>query len=718
MTNLIPAQEWWTAAQIARSGLPGVPASRQGVDDLAKRLGWRAQPSFARRRTASGGGWEYHWKLLPISAQRKLIRDVISPAADAVSDPKQGSAEAWTWFDSLPDSVKDKAIRTLRILQEVEALAPITTKFMAVDMIAKQHHVSARTVWNWFGRVEGVDPADRLPYLAPRHRATEPKAMKAVAAPEFYALLKADYLRLEGVNYKLDGFSQSWRRVKKICAGNGLDYLEERTARRWLDANVSRIEQVFAREGMRGLRQCFPPQIRDRSGMTALEMVNADCHKIDVFVWWPGIPRPIRPQLIVFQDIYSGKILSWSIDTDPNKVAVMQAFMALLRDFGIPGHCLFDNGMEFANKDISGGAKHRFRFKISDAEPVGILGLLGIGMTFATPGHGQAKPIERAFRDFAGEIAKDPRFAGAYVGHKTDAKPENYMSRAIDLDDFIRVVEEGIAEHNARPDRRSHTAQGRSLDETFAESYRRSPIRKATEEQMRLCLMAQYVRDLNKKNGQVTLYKNYYWSEWMSEIAGRKVTARFNPEDLHEGAYIYSMDGEYLGYAECRQKSPFKDIASAKAAAREWSRRRKYYRARLKEQLPLSVRDVAAAMDALPRAETPKVEATVVKLDRLAQIEQRKKNGGLIRASLPTPDTSRDAELTVLQVDFAAAQPKPKPQDPEIARFWRLLDIETRMGAGEAIPAEDAEFWGRMHTHPVYLAQREIYDRFGAAAIG
>ena len=715
MTRIVPAQEWWTADELADSGLPDLPTTKRRINALADREDWRAHPEFTRRRAGRGGGWEYHWRLFPLRAQKALLKQ--ADAAPAAPERPE-RAVAWAWFDGLPESTKDKARRSLRILHEVDELAPVLTKHGAVGMAAKRHHVSERTIWNWFARVDGVERADWLAYLAPRHRASEPKGMKVQAAPEFYSWLKADYLRLEGVTYKGDGFAQSWRRVRKICETRGLAWLEERTARRWMDANVSRVEQILAREGMRGLRKCFPPQIRDRSGMTALEMVNADCHKIDVFVWWPGIKEPIRPQLIVFQDIYSGKILSWAIDTNPNKVAVMQAFMSLLKNYGIPSHCLFDNGMEFANKDMTGGARHRFRFRISDAEPVGILGMLGIGMTFATPGHGQAKPIERAFRDFAGDIATDPRFAGAYVGHKVDAKPENYMSRAIDLDEFIRVVEEGILEHNARPGRQSHTAQGRSFDDTFADSYARVPIRKATEEQLRLCLMAQYVRDLHRTNGQITLYKNAYWSEWMSEIAGQKVTARFNPEDLHEGAYIYSMDGEYLGYAECRKKSPFKDIASAQASAREWARRRKHYKTSLKEKLPMSVRDVAAAMDASPAATAPKVEATVVKLDRLAQIEQRKRNGGLIRPQLPVPDTSRDAELTVLQVDFAAARPAPKPQDAEVRRFWRMIEIERRMKAGDQIPADDVEFWGRMKDHPVYLAQRDLYDRHGASAIG
>ncbi|GHC22494.1 transposase [Gemmobacter nanjingensis] len=707
MSLNLPIKEWWTAKEIADAGLPDMPQTQQGTDSLAKKQDWRGHPQFARRREGRGGGWEYHWRLFPARAQRVLIERANPPEAPK---PRQDREEVWAWFDALPESVKDKAKRSLRIVQEVEALAPAVTKFVAVGMIARQHHIADRTVWNWFERVEGVDPADRLPYLAPRHRASLPKGQKVEAAPEFYAFLKVNFLRLEG-----PGFSQCWRDAKALCEANGQPWLEEQTARRWLNKTVSRIEQVFAREGMKGLRQVFPPQIRDRSTMSAMDMVNADCHKIDVFVWWPGYAKPIRPQLIVFQDIYSGKILSWAIDTDPNKVAVMQSFMKMLKDFGIPGHCLFDNGMEFANKDMTGGAKHRFRFKISDDEPVGILGMLGIGMSFATPAHGQAKPIERAFGDFANDIAKDPRFAGAYTGRRVDAKPENYMSKAIELETFIAVVEERIAEHNARDGRRSHTAQGRSLDETFAESYARTPIRPATEEQLRLCLMAQYVRPLNKKNGQITLYKNFYWSEWMSEIAGRKVTARFNPEDLHEGAYIYSMAGEYLGYAECRQKSEFRDLASAKAAAKEWARRRKQYQSMLKEQRPISISDLAAALDARPKAAPVAPEAKVVKLDRLAQIELRKKGGGLVQPALPVPDTSRDAELAVLQFPAPAAAPK---RDPDVERFWRMIEIEARMTAGEDIPAADAEFWGRIKDHPVYLAQREVYDRFGAVAIG
>lgn len=317
--------------------------------------------------------------------------------------------------------------------------------------------------------------------------------------------------------------------------------MASRTARRWIERNIPRVTQVLAREGERGLAKCFPPQIRDRSTLTALEAVNADCHKIDVFVQWPGFEKPVRPQIVGFQDLYSNKFLAYRVDLDPNKVAVMQAFGELVETYGIPRHCLFDNGMEFANKWLTGGTKTRFRFKVREDDALGVLPQMGVDVHWATPAHGQAKSIERGFRDFADRIAKHPAFAGAYVGNRPDAKPENYMSKAIPLADFLEVLDQQIAAHNAREGRVTETAKGRSFDETFAASYAAAPIRKATPEQHRLWLMGQEVRKLHRTHGQLTLHKNGYWADWMNEYAGDKVLARFNPEDLHEGLYILSL---------------------------------------------------------------------------------------------------------------------------------------------------------------------------------
>lgn len=56
-----PDRIWWSASEIAAAALPDLPATQQGLEQLAKRELWRARPDHARRRKGRGGGWEYHW---------------------------------------------------------------------------------------------------------------------------------------------------------------------------------------------------------------------------------------------------------------------------------------------------------------------------------------------------------------------------------------------------------------------------------------------------------------------------------------------------------------------------------------------------------------------------------------------------------------------------------------------------------------------------------
>lgn len=84
----------------------------------------------------------------------------------------------------------------LRVVQMVEELDAVLGRYMAVDDVARQEKIGVRTIWNWLAMVDVVNIANRLPYLAPRHRAAAPKRKKAECSPEFLDWLKADFLRL------------------------------------------------------------------------------------------------------------------------------------------------------------------------------------------------------------------------------------------------------------------------------------------------------------------------------------------------------------------------------------------------------------------------------------------------------------------------------------------------------------------------------------------
>lgn len=706
---LHPTKLWWTAGEIADAALPDVPHTKRRVNSMADRLGWQCHPTHARRRKGRGGGWEYLWELFPVAARKRLLAE----AAPANETPELGRTEIWAWFDGLPEATQAKARKRLQIIQMVDGFERSgQTRFLAVDGVATMEAVSARTIWNWFSMIEFKAPDDRLPYLAPRHRAAVRKDKKAVCDREFMDLLKGDFLRLEK-----PPFASCYRRIVKIAKAKGLAILTDRTARRRLNETVPRVSQIFAREGYTGLARCFPPQTRDRSQMVAMEGVNADCHKFDVFVIWPGETKPSRAQIIAFQDLYSNKILSWRVDYSPNKVAVMAAFGDLIEDYGIPKHCLFDNGMEFANKWLTGGTKTRFRFKIREDDPLGVLPQLGIKIHWATPAHGQAKPIERGFRDFANDIAMDPRFAGAYVGNNVDAKPENYMSKAIPIAEFLRVVSEGVADHNARLGRLSDTALGRSFDETFASSYANAPISKATEEQRRLWLMGQEVLKMQQGHGQIKMHKNEYWSDWMNEHAGQKVIVRFDPEDLHAGTYIYALDGAFMGFAECKEKVGFFDLVGAQEHARITSHRKRAEKRLLEANRPIGVKEVAAELDALSAPIPAALEAKVVR-PSFGKASKTPLIDAPVYEITRTADEIQTHNAFVVGFEKKQAAQKTTEEVPDTARnrFRRALELEEKSEGGKRIGEAEARWLVGYQQTSEYRGERRVWEDFEGKA--
>ncbi len=705
MRGIEPQKTWWTAAEIAEARLPELPGSVQGVNALADRLTWRSFPHHARRRAGRGGGWEYHWTLMPAVAQSRLLRAALA-AQDEVRDP----GTAWAEFEALPEKVKAQARARLKALRYAEGLySGGMSQVEAMYIAGREAGVAARTMYNWQELIEGVPPEDRLAYLVPKHRLIARKVRKASCSAAFMAHLKSLYLRLEQPTFR-----QCYRTACKLAKAEGWDVLTERTAQRRLNAEVPRVTQVFSREGVAGLERCYPAQQRDRTGMVALEGVNADCHKIDVFVRWPD-GTVNRPQIVGFQDLYSGKILSWRVDHDPNKVMVMAAFGELVENWGLPRHCLFDNGREFANKWMTAGTPTRFRFKVREDDPLGVLPLLGIEVHWATPGHGQAKPIERAFRDLASDIAKDIRFAGAYVGNRPDAKPENYGSRAIPAETFLQVLSEGIVEHNARQGRLSDTAQGRSFDETFAESYAQAPIRKATEEQRRLWMMGQHVGRLRRDNGQLRLYGNYYHSDWMSQKPGARIVARFDPEDLHSGVHIYDGEGAYLGFAECRQKVGFFDVVGAKEAARRKSRLRRAARELRDAQASIPADEIGKALDALAPVPSEPIEAKVV-------APEFGRKGSALPGHAPkftgpayNPEVEAEREAMIVKMETPVAPAaKEEPGD----RYRRARDIIARSEAGDPVGREEAQ-WAKGYSETAeYQGLLHMEQHFGKDGVG
>jgi transposase InsO family protein len=415
--------------------------------------------------------------------------------------------------------------------------------------------------------------------------------------------MRADWLRVEQ-----PPFESCWRRLQEKAAEQGWPLPSKKTVERKLLALPLTV-RVLAREGMEALKRRYPAQKRDRSMFHALQAVNVDGHKWDVWVKWPD-GSISRPMMVAFQDLYSNKVLAWRIDRSENSEAVRLAIGDMVSTYGVPDICVLDNGKAFASKWITGGTPNRYRFKVKDEDPAGLLTTLGVEIHWTTPYSGQSKPIERAFRDMCSDIAKDPRLAGAWTGNTVANKPENYGSKSIPIDKFIAVVAEGIALHNARQGRRTDVAQGRSFDQVFQESYRVSPIRRASDEQRRLWLLAvEGIR--SRRDGSIELQGNRYWTEQLVDFAQHKLIVRFDPQALHTEIHAYRLDGSYICSAPVIEAAGFADVEKARQHAQS---RNKWLRAQkdmLEAERVIGIDQVAALM---PKAEqTPAPETKVVR---------------------------------------------------------------------------------------------------------
>lgn len=708
MSAAQPTRIWWTADDLAGAGLPGLPDSRRGLTKMAAREGWNDHPMWARRREGRGGGWEYHWKALPVIAQRALL----AQARQGSVPPAFDRDAAWAAYEALPEDAQAEARRRVAALAEAEALELSGLgRVQARREAAVRAGVSARTLFAWAGLVAGVAREDRLAALAPRHRSAERRVRREICDPEFMAALKAAYLRPAQPT-----FANCHRIALRLAKANGWRWLDLRTARRRYRAEVSVTTEVLHRKGRDALVAMYPPQKRDKTYLRPLEAVNADFHRFDNFIAWPGIKGVVRPQMVAFQDIFSGMILSWRVDVSPNALAVQLAAGDMIERWGIPEQAFFDNGREFAAKLITGGAPTRYRFKVREEDIDGLFVALGCDVHWTKPYSGQSKPIERAFRDMAQDIAKDPRLDGSYTGNNPLAKPEDYGSRAVPLDRFLEVLSEGIEEFNARAGRLSEVAMGRSFADVFAEAYAVSPIRKATEAQRRLWLMGAEGILADRKTGILRFRRNEYWADWLHDHMGERMVIRFDPEDLWSGVHVYGLDGGYLGEAPCRRAAGYTSLDEARVHGRARGAFVKASRKLAEAERDMNTKDLGRLMDAAAPPPVQPVESRVVRMVTDQRANQRKDRtaGGAAQGAALDPAVTR-AQAAIV-TDLASRRGVEAPREESARdRFARALELERAVASGVLVTPDQRRWLAVYQQQPEYRAERMIWDDRGDA---
>lgn len=506
------------------------------------------------------------------------------------------SKSLWALWEAAPDKAKHEARERLRMIQDVEQeMSKGMIKKNAIQEVASRYKPSFSTIERYLSLVESVSVPDRLPALLKKYAG---RTATNECSPEAREYFSTDFLRPEK-----PAAEAVFRRLKRAAKEHG--WVIPSNAKwflRRLRREVDPAIVLYQREGQEALERSYPAQERDHTVFRALEVVNADGHRFDLNVEWPD--GEIRnPVMAAFQDVMSGKILGYRVDKSENSDSVRLAFGDMIEQFGIPRAAVFDNGRPFAGKIMTGGIKNRYRFKVRPEDPIGIMTQIGIEVHWCKPGHGQSKPVERAFRDLCEDVSRHPKLAGAYTGKDPVSKPSNYGSKAVPLYLFLKVLDEEIRLHNERKGRRSRICGGvKSFNDVFFESYQIATIRKATAEQRRLFLLAAESVSVSRVDGSVNLYGNRYHCDALYRFGGKKVIIRFDPDHLYKPVYAYRNDGVLIGEAQCVAPVGFFD----KQAAREYAWQKARYAKKTKEAAAAEVKmTIAEAANLLPESSKP-----------------------------------------------------------------------------------------------------------------
>ena len=573
---------WISAQQLAV--LETMPSSPQGVNKKARAGNWEKRQVQGIR----GVGYEYAFSSLPQATQAELLLKQSAVEIDNVSETPRARKELnylpeviWKPYEKATDKQKEHAKAKLVPLHKLDDLVRNGLELMtALDAVAEECDIAKGSLKRWYYQVRSFERPDWLPLLIAKHN-NKKSGKEAAFTEEAWEAFKADYFRNEQPQ-----FGSCYERLKRAARENGWNIPSASSIKRKIEREVPKLVQVQLREGDHAVMQYYPSMRRTVAEIEALEWINGDGYQHNVFVRWHN-GEIVRPKTWIWQDIRTRKILAYRVDLSENSDTIRLSLMDLIWKYGIPKKCTIDNTRAAANKWMTGGVKNRYRFKVKEDDVTGIIPMLGIELLWTSvqfgKGHGQAKPIERAFSHGGlGELVdKHPSLAGFYAGENVYSKPDNYNGGkdGVDYDTFILAIEDGIRTFNEREGRQTEICQGiYSFSQVFERDYAKAQIRKASAEQMRFLMLMSEAVTLRKDGtfeleagGKVNNRKNRYLASELIATAHRKVVVKFDPQDLHNKVWVYGLDGVFLAEAKCTDAVAFGD----KAKGREHDKARK-----------------------------------------------------------------------------------------------------------------------------------------------
>lgn len=502
-------------------------------------------------------GWIIPLASLPQDAQLYYLNKQPATQASAllVGLPVVATAPAAVDVDTLhlayrraPKKSKARADKLCAAMMEFEDLrAAGETKGNAATHIKINHQINQVTLWRAREAVKGHPRELWKALLLPRYKG---RIKEADLTGEAW-----DWIRARWLSTSEPPAHVVIKEARKQGKARGWVLPSDKTIIRKLNAIPAPIV-LLGRKGKEAFDATYPAAERDFAAYDLHDTWVSDGRRMDVFCRWPD-GTVSRPFIVAWCDMRTRKVLGTRGGLNPSSNLTLASFHAALSRIGIkPKRCLLDNGREYASKQVTGGQKTRYRFKIKEDEPIGALTRMGITADWARPYRGQEKPIESFWKYIANHLDKLPEFQGAYCGKNAASKPEDFdQDKAIPLEIYAAKLTEVLEEFNCRT-HRGRGMDGKSPAQLCDELMQAEPHKEWPQpaaEHLRLLCLEQKMLTLNNKDASIKFKfagfgEARYWAEALADLPkaarSKKYAVFHNPEDPDIPVVVY--DGERM----------------------------------------------------------------------------------------------------------------------------------------------------------------------------
>lgn len=398
-----------------------------------------------------------------------------------------------------------------------------------------------QTVNRWFKRVEGVDPANWAPALAPDYKGRTAKAPVSEAAwDDFCALVSAWGRNGTGANLR-----KAWAKVSEKKAKNAWVWPSYRTVLRAFYRLPVEEQRTMTKGADAAAKSITQRLHRSVDGMKAMEQVELDGREFKVKVRFENGTVGC-PWIIVYADRASSKIVSWAISDSENEEVTAEATSRMCETYGIPLRVVTDNGGAFNGRRMAGGLTPLIRRKDTkkpDWDVPGLFKIYGIELVNCAPRKGWAKLVESLYSVLR-HVDNDPVFNGAQRSGPSDTPNPDPVPVEMAL--FKRVIEREIERFNTDRDSRAMgLKKGENRNEAFDRLSEEGPARAVTPLQRRMARV-KFKRVMVQQDGRIKFEGGTWGDEstqsGMLEHAGTWVLAGFDPKDYRAPAIVLGWE--------------------------------------------------------------------------------------------------------------------------------------------------------------------------------